>query len=169
MTRLTIAALVAIHLAVSVWHGNAHTALDIALPPWKNAFVFLVILIAPVVAASLMWTRYASVGAWTFFLSMLGAIVFGHFGDRIGRRSTLLITIALMGVAGTPVRSRAAEQMLIGQKATSDLFEAAGARAAAELDPPADLHASSAYRRHLAHVLTRRSLAVAAQRAGGSQ
>lgn len=56
--KLKIAVLVAIHLAVSLWHGNAHTALAIALPPEKNAFVILVILIAPVVAASLVWTRY---------------------------------------------------------------------------------------------------------------
>jgi hypothetical protein len=79
MTRITIAVLVAIHLAVSVWHGNAHTALDIALPPWKNAFLFIVILIAPVVAASLIWTRYAAVGVWMFFLSMLGALLFGVY------------------------------------------------------------------------------------------
>ena len=29
----------------------------------------------------------------------LGAIFFGHLGDRIGRRTTLLVTIAIMGVA----------------------------------------------------------------------
>jgi hypothetical protein len=62
MTKIAIAVLVGIHLAVAVWHGNAHTALAIALPPEKNAFVFLVILIAPLVAASLAWTRYVVVG-----------------------------------------------------------------------------------------------------------
>ena len=58
MTKIAIAVLVAIHLAVAVWHGNAHTALAIALPPEKNAFVIIVILIAPLVAAWL--TRLAS-------------------------------------------------------------------------------------------------------------
>ncbi|WBU38999.1 MFS transporter [Homoserinibacter sp. YIM 151385] len=34
-----------------------------------------------------------------FIIRPVGAIVFGHLGDRIGRRRTLLITIAIMGVA----------------------------------------------------------------------
>lgn len=34
-----------------------------------------------------------------FVVRPLGAIVFGHLGDRIGRRATLLWTIAIMGVA----------------------------------------------------------------------
>jgi hypothetical protein len=68
---------------VAVWHGNAHTALAIALSPQNNAFVFLVVLIAPVVAAALLWTRYVSVGVWMFFLSMLGALLFGAYHHYI--------------------------------------------------------------------------------------
>jgi MFS family permease len=34
-----------------------------------------------------------------FVIRPVGAIVFGHLGDRIGRRRTLLVTILLMGVA----------------------------------------------------------------------
>lgn len=83
MNKIPIAVLVAIHFAVALWHGNAHTALAIALPPEKIVFVFIVILIAPLVAASLVWTRYVLVGVWMFFLSMLGAMLFGAYHHYI--------------------------------------------------------------------------------------
>ena len=34
-----------------------------------------------------------------FVARPIGAAVFGHFGDRIGRKSTLILTLALMGIA----------------------------------------------------------------------
>lgn len=37
--------------------------------------------------------------ATSFFVRPLGAIIFGHLGDRIGRKKTLIFTITLMGVA----------------------------------------------------------------------
>ncbi|MFY9611802.1 MAG: hypothetical protein WAU45_24715 [Blastocatellia bacterium] len=79
MTRIVITGLVAIHLTATLWHGSAHTQLDIGLPPEKTIFVYVVILIAPIVAAGLVWTRYVSVGLWMFFLSMLGALLFGSY------------------------------------------------------------------------------------------
>jgi hypothetical protein len=79
MTNILIAGLVTIHLAASLWHGSAHTQLAIALPPEKNAFVYVVILIAPIVAAGLVWTRYISIGLWVLFLAMLGALLFGAY------------------------------------------------------------------------------------------
>jgi hypothetical protein len=79
MIKIAITGLVAIHFAVAVWHGNAHTALAIALRPEETAFVVLVILIAPLVAAPLVWTHYVRVGVWMFFLSMVGALLFGAY------------------------------------------------------------------------------------------
>src|SRR5512147_1726592 len=83
MNKVAIAILVAIHLAVTVWHGNAHAELSITLPPEKNAFVLMVILIAPLVGALLVWTRHVLVGLWVFFLSMLGALLFGAYHHYI--------------------------------------------------------------------------------------
>lgn len=37
--------------------------------------------------------------ALSYFVRPLGAIIFGHLGDRIGRKRTLLWTIGIMGVA----------------------------------------------------------------------
>ena len=79
MRRVVITALVAGHLAASLWHGNLHTQLGIDLATWQTLFVVIVILIGPVVGAALVWTRYASTGLWLFFVSMLGAFVFGVY------------------------------------------------------------------------------------------
>ncbi|MFM2475375.1 MFS transporter, partial [Burkholderia cenocepacia] len=37
---------------------------------------------------------------WAGFLARtIGGLVFGHFGDRLGRKHTLVITLMIMGVA----------------------------------------------------------------------
>lgn len=73
--------------------------------------------------------------------------------------------LALAGVGDTPVRLREAEQVLTGTEPTDEAFADAAAHAAAQLSPPADVHGSSAYRRHVAAVLARRTLKLAAERA----
>jgi aerobic carbon-monoxide dehydrogenase medium subunit len=70
--------------------------------------------------------------------------------------------IALIGVADTPLRRSEAEQALVGAEIGSAPFEAAAAAAGEGLTPASDLHGTSAYRTHLARVLTRRALEKAA-------
>jgi metabolite-proton symporter len=43
----------------------------------------------------------ASLGTYAigFFARPLGGIVFGHFGDRLGRKSTLVVSLLMMGIA----------------------------------------------------------------------
>jgi hypothetical protein len=79
MTRCIITALVIVHLAASLWHGNAHTYLEIELSMKQNIFLYLVIIIAPIIAAILVWTHKVSMGIWVFFLSMLGSFLFGVY------------------------------------------------------------------------------------------
>ncbi len=47
------------------------------------------------------WSRMASLGSFPvgFFARPLGGIVFGHYGDRIGRKAMLVTTLMMMGVA----------------------------------------------------------------------
>ena len=67
--------------------------------------------------------------------------------------------IALLSVADRPVLAAHASRVLEGERPTADAIgEAAAAAAAHDIDPPGDIHASSAYRRHLASVLIRRVL-----------
>lgn len=73
--------------------------------------------------------------------------------------------IALVSVGDGPVLATEAAAVLAGGEPTAAAIEAAAAGAAQEIDPPSDVHASSAYRRHLAAVLTRRALTRAFERA----
>ncbi|WP_033295520.1 FAD binding domain-containing protein [Amycolatopsis jejuensis] len=71
------------------------------------------------------------------------------------------ITAASIGIGGagpTPLRAFAAEQLLVGEHPSDELVRAAGAAAAAVVDPPSDVHAPAAYRRRVTDVMTQRSL-----------
>ena len=50
---------------------------------------------SPLVGVMASFATYA-VG---FFARPLGGLVFGHFGDRVGRKSALVVTLLMMGVA----------------------------------------------------------------------
>jgi aerobic carbon-monoxide dehydrogenase medium subunit len=73
--------------------------------------------------------------------------------------------VALCGVGATPVRATAVEEALAGAEPTDEAIAAAAERAARDLDPPSDPHGSASFRRHLAVVMTRRSVRRAAERA----
>jgi aerobic carbon-monoxide dehydrogenase medium subunit len=73
--------------------------------------------------------------------------------------------LAFSGVADVPVRAAEAEDLLAGERPTPELFEEAARRAASGIDPPADLHGSSEYRKKVAATLVRRGLQAAADSA----
>jgi len=62
--------------------------------------------------------------------------------------------ISLVNMASTPVRASAVEQAVAAGTSASE----AASLSSEGLDPPSDLNASAAYRRHLASVLVRRAL-----------
>jgi carbon-monoxide dehydrogenase medium subunit len=73
----------------------------------------------------------------------------------------------LFGVGATPLRAHPVENAVVGETPHPTLFESAAAQVGGIVEaPPADVHGSAEYRRHLATVLTRRGLAEAARRAG---
>ena len=72
------------------------------------------------------------------------------------------VRIGLTHMAGTPLRATAAEDALRGQPLNEETISAAAALAAEGTNPPADLNASSDYKRHLAQVLCKRALHQAA-------
>jgi carbon-monoxide dehydrogenase medium subunit len=77
--------------------------------------------------------------------------------------------IALLSVGDRPMLAAHAAAVLVGQVPSAEGIKAAAAEAAAkDIDPSGDIHASAKYRRHLAEVLTRRTLTLAFERAASS-
>ena len=74
--------------------------------------------------------------------------------------------VGLTNVSPVPMRSTGAEAALIGNSLTDEVLEAAGAAAAADCDPSADLRGTVEYKRDLTRVLVKRAIKKAASRAG---
>jgi carbon-monoxide dehydrogenase medium subunit len=72
------------------------------------------------------------------------------------------VRVGLTNMGSVPMRAPAVEAALRGQQLTNKTIATAAERAAEGTDPPADLNASSEYKRHLARVLCRRALQEAA-------
>jgi carbon-monoxide dehydrogenase medium subunit len=73
--------------------------------------------------------------------------------------------LAFAGMSDVPVRATGAEDLLVGEEPSPELFDEAARRATDAIDPPADLHGSSDYRRKVAATLVRRGLRAAADNA----
>jgi CO/xanthine dehydrogenase FAD-binding subunit len=73
--------------------------------------------------------------------------------------------IVLFSVGEGPVRAGAAERALSGGLGDAGAIRAAAEAVQQDIDPPSDIHASAAYRRQLASVLTGRALTAAFARA----
>src|SRR5215468_10533670 len=77
--------------------------------------------------------------------------------------------LAFAGMSDVPVRAAHAEDLLVGERPSAELFDEAARRATEDIDPPADLHGSSDYRKKVAAALVRRGLRAAADNAGERQ
>lgn len=76
-TRAWVTIAVVTHLIVVWLHGQAHTRLSVGLSDWQQVYVLAVIVVAPLVALALAFTRYVRAGVWLLFASMLGSLIFG--------------------------------------------------------------------------------------------
>ncbi|WP_026415479.1 FAD binding domain-containing protein [Actinomadura oligospora] len=74
------------------------------------------------------------------------------------------VRIGLTNMGSVPLRASAVEERLGGGTLSDSALREASEHAAEGTEPPADLHGSADYRRHLARVLTRRALTAATTR-----
>jgi carbon-monoxide dehydrogenase medium subunit len=77
--------------------------------------------------------------------------------------------VALAAVAPTPLFVAAIGEWLAGQPATDETYRAAADMARQAARPIADKRGTAEYRRHVAGVLTQRTLAIAVERARGNE
>jgi CO/xanthine dehydrogenase FAD-binding subunit len=78
-------------------------------------------------------------------------------------------SLAYCNAGATPRRAPLAAQAMVGQPIDGAQIAAAAALAQQAIDPPGSVHASAAFQRHLAGVLTRRALHTAAARAADAR
>ncbi|MEO8503914.1 MAG: xanthine dehydrogenase family protein subunit M [Acidobacteriota bacterium] len=82
--------------------------------------------------------------------------------DDQGRCSSA--RMVFLSAGEKPIDAKAAAA-LAGASLGEEVFDAVGAAARDEINPTGDIHASAAFKKHLAQVLTRRALRLAAERA----
>ena len=120
MNRIAIIAtvIIVVRQVVAQLHGMAHEELGVGLSAWQWAFVYVVIVAAPLVALVLYWTRFARFAALLLGVSMLAGMLFGiyfHFvavsPDNVGHlpeghgqeffvaTAILLVPIEIIGTA----------------------------------------------------------------------
>jgi aerobic carbon-monoxide dehydrogenase medium subunit len=73
--------------------------------------------------------------------------------------------VALTGVGDRPIRASQAEARLVGEPITPAVLAEAIEAVRRAIDPGSDIHATAAYRRHVAGVLGERAIRLAAARA----
>lgn len=76
--------------------------------------------------------------------------------------------IALTSVGLTNIKATAAEDALVGQTPSQELFSEAGRLAAAASNPVSDVRGSEKYKRHMVEVYVRRGLTRSAEMAGAA-
>jgi len=74
-------------------------------------------------------------------------------GLRMEGRTAAAARLVFFGVGTRPVRATGAEAALVGKRVDAAALDAAATALDGDLDPPEDIHASPALRRHLARVL----------------
>ena len=81
MSRPTayVNSIVLTHLAINIAHGIAHSKLQVGLTQFQASFVFIVILVSPLIAMALVWTRWKPAGFILLSLSMGASLLFGLY------------------------------------------------------------------------------------------
>lgn len=78
-TRFVLTVLAAVHLIVTIWHGELRRELAVALSPGQSFFMYLVFVVAPLLAVCLLWTRHVRLALWLFLTALGASLLFGIY------------------------------------------------------------------------------------------
>jgi MFS family permease len=87
-----------VRAAVASFSGTLIELYDFIIYALASALVFPQVFFPALGAAEGTVVSFATFGA-AFVARPIGSIIFGHFGDRLGRKKTLVTTLLLMGIA----------------------------------------------------------------------
>ncbi|MDH6577009.1 MFS transporter [Kitasatospora sp. MAP5-34] len=89
-------------IAVAAFIGTAIEYYDFFIYGTAAALVFGRVFFPGLGTAGALFAAF-SVYAVAFLARPLGAVLFGHFGDRLGRKTTLVVSLLLMGLSTAAV------------------------------------------------------------------
>ncbi|MGH8916418.1 MAG: FAD binding domain-containing protein [Acidimicrobiia bacterium] len=132
---------------------------------------FMTTVIAPDEMLSETSFRLPPVGAGSAFFEVArrhgdfaqagAGVVLAVEGDAVS-----YARISLLGLGSTPLRATAAEDRLLGERPSDDLFAEIAGLASNAMEPLDDVHASAGYKRQVGTVMVRRALTTARARSG---
>jgi hypothetical protein len=92
--------IVLVHLGVVLQHGSDHAHLAIDMAARQQAFIGIVIAVAPIVSAVMLWTRRWRAGLSLLAVSMAGSFLFGVWYHFLAAGSDNVFGMPSEGVHG---------------------------------------------------------------------
>ncbi|MGB7892288.1 MAG: hypothetical protein WCF82_10365 [Microcoleus sp.] len=72
-------AIAILHVIANGLHGLAHVEIPVSLSQLQSLFVGFVVVLTPLIAAALLWTKFYRFGSWLLLGSITGSLLFGIY------------------------------------------------------------------------------------------
>ncbi len=76
-------AIVVMHAIVHGLHGLAHNEIPVPLSLLQGLFVGVVVILAPIIAAGLLWTPFYRIGSWLLLCSIAGSLLSAIYNHHL--------------------------------------------------------------------------------------
>ena len=76
-------AIIVMHVIAHGVHGLAHQEIPVSLSLLQGLFVGVVVILAPIIAAGLLWTPFYRIGSWILLGSMAGSLLSAIYNHHL--------------------------------------------------------------------------------------